>query len=483
MEPEPSPEATPAQREQRKVVTALFADVVGSTALSEALDAEDVKLVVGEAVARIVREVEALGGYVKDLAGDGVLAFFGAPIASEDDAERAARVALRVLDQLAAYGREVESAWGIAGFGVRIGVSTGPVVLGTVGAGSRVEYAAFGQTVNRAARLQAAAEPGIVLVDEPTRRELEGIVDTDAPVELSLKGLADPVRAYPLRAIRGFAQRRGRRLGIDTQLFGREREVASAAAWLDRVRSGSGGMLVIAGEAGIGKSRLLGELQRRFMEAPLDGTDPAWLEGRCVSYGESLPLWPIRDLLRHWLGVSEEPELRVRLLLRRRLEALFGDRTPELYPYLASVLGITLEPDGVARLTALSPEALQYRTFEVISTLIEELAQRGPVVVAVEDLHWADPTSVQLLEQLLPLTEQAALLLVIAHREERDHPSWSLREQAARQYPHLLRELSLEPLSGDAERELLHSLAGRDTLPSSVADQLLRQAEGNPFFL
>src|SRR4051794_34415622 len=157
-------------REERKVLTVLFADIVGSTALGELLDPEDVKLVVGEAVARIVGEVEALGGHVKDLAGDGVLAFFGAPTTREDDSERALRAALRIVHELDDYGREVLRGWGIDGFGVRVGVATGPVVVGEIGGGGRVEYAAFGDTVNLAARLQGAAEPGTVLVDSLTQR-------------------------------------------------------------------------------------------------------------------------------------------------------------------------------------------------------------------------------------------------------------------------------------------------------------------------
>src|SRR5205814_1046301 len=171
-------------REERKVVTVLFADLAGSTALGEQLDPEEVKLVVGEAVSRIVLEVERLGGHVKDLAGDGVLAFFGAPVAYEDDAERAALAALRIVDEMAAYGDEVERSWGVAAFGVRVGIATGPVVMGALGAGARVEYAAFGDTVNTAARLQAATEPGSVLVDSATRRLLEPLFDWAEPVEL-----------------------------------------------------------------------------------------------------------------------------------------------------------------------------------------------------------------------------------------------------------------------------------------------------------
>ena len=168
---------TTAVREERKVLTAVFADVVGSTALADGLDPEDVKLIVGEAVTRIVGEVESLGGHVKDLAGDGVLAFFGAPTTREDDAERAVRCALRIVGEMEEYAREVRRGWGAEGFGVRVGAATGAVVVGEVGAGSRVEYAAFGDTVNVAARLQSAAEPGAVLVDEATHRAVEGLFE------------------------------------------------------------------------------------------------------------------------------------------------------------------------------------------------------------------------------------------------------------------------------------------------------------------
>ncbi len=471
-------------REERKVVTALFADLVGSTALAERLDPEEVKLVVSEAVARIVREVEDLGGHVKDLAGDGVLAFFGAPVSYEDDAERAVRTAVRIVATLRGYATEVEQAWAVDGFGVRVGVGTGPVVLGQIGSGERIEYAAFGDTVNTAARLQAAADPGAVLVDAQTHRLVEPLFEWGAPLELTLKGKTAPVPAYtPISAHAVGVRPRGLE-GVQAALTGRDGELAVARACLDAVLRGTGGILFVTGEAGIGKSRLLAELDALFQAQSVDDAEPRWIVGRCASYSESIPLWPFRDLLREWLGVSfDEPELRVRVALRRAVERLFAERAPEIYPYLGSVLGVTLEPDAAGRLEQLSPEALQYRTFEVIGELLERLAADGPVVVAVEDLHWADPTSVQLMERLLAVTEQAAVLLVIDQRQERDHPSWQVKEVAAREFPHLFREIALEPLTGDAERELLHSLIGRDTLPAPVEQRLLDQAEGNPFFL
>src|SRR5439155_17997938 len=213
-------------------------------------------------------------------------------------------------------------------------------------------------------------------------------------------------------------------LGVQTPLVGREAELAIAHNAAEAVLAGTGGILFITGEAGIGKSRLAAEL-RAFVEAADSAHGPPrWLEGRCVSYGESLPYWPYRDILRDWLGVAlQEPELRLRVALRREVDRLFGDRALEIYPYLGAMLGLTLEPEAGARLAELSPEALQYRTFEVVRALFERLADERPLVVAVDDLHWADATSLQLTEQLLGATDSAAVLLVLEQRPERDHAS------------------------------------------------------------
>ena len=423
-------------REERRVVTAMFADLVGSTALAERLGPEDTKLIVNDAVARVIGAVEAFGGTVKDLAGDGVLALFGAPTAHEDDPERAVRAALQVVEEISAYAIEVDRAFGHAGFGVRVGVDTGPVVVGSLGAGSRVEYAALGDAVNTAARLQAAAEPGTVLVGEETHRRVAPVFDWSDPRTLELKGKAGPVTAYRVEGVLAAPGYARELEAVQVRLVGRERELATAVEVVDAALAGSGGILFVTGEPGIGKTRLTAELRAHVEDAPPGPRRPLWIEGRCVSYGESMPYWPFRDLLRSWLGVlADEPELRVRLALRRRLDGLFGPRVLEVYPYLGAMLGLSLEPEARDRLAELSPEALQYRTFDVIRELLARLAADGPVVVVLEDLHWADATSLQLLERLLEDTETSALLLVLSTRPERDHPSWRLKESAARELP------------------------------------------------
>ena len=470
-------------REERRTVTVLFADIVGSTPLAEALDPEDVRLIVGEAVARMVRRVEGFGGTVKDLAGDGVLALFGAPVAHEDDPERAIRAGLAIAEDIAEYGSEVARGWGVDPLAVRIGVSTGPVVVGAVGAGSRVEYGATGDALNTAARLQAAADPGSVLVGAATRRLVEGLFEWSDVRSVELKGKAQPVEVSVALGTVGRPVRARGADGMQARLVGRDREIAVAREAVEAVLAGAGGILFVTGEPGIGKSRLLAELHDLALSLPCE-RPVTWLEGRCVSYGESLPYWPFRDLVRRWLGVSgDEPEVRARVALRRGAERVFGPRADETAPYLAAMLDLSVEPEAAARLAELSPESLQYRTFEVVWSFLELIADEGPVVVALEDLHWADATSLQLVERLLRLTEEAAVLLVVAQRPERDHPSWAVKEAAARDFPHRTHEVALEALSGQADRELLHALVGPGVLPAGVEDRVLEHAEGNPFFL
>ena len=471
-------------REERRIVTALFADLVGSTQLGERLDPEELKLVVGDAVARMVSAVEAFGGTVKDLAGDGVLALFGAPVAHEDDVERAIRAGLRIVEDVGAFGADVAHAWGVEGLHVRVGIDSGPAITGAVGAGSRVEYGAMGDAVNVASRLQSAAEPGTVLVSAEVRALTEPVFTWGSARAFDLKGKTEPVTAYLAKGLTGTPARTPRTGTTSAPMIGRDGELAGAREAASAVLAGAGWIIDVTGEPGIGKTRLIHELQRSFSTADPAHGRTLWLEGRCVSYGESLPYLPFRDLLRSWLGVQAgEPEIRVRVTLRRQIDRLFGGEAPRIVPYLAALLEVTHEGGIAERFAELSPEALQFRTFEVIRRLLARLADDGPVAVVIEDLHWADATSLQLLERLAADTETSALLLVVSSRPERDHPSWRIREDITRELPHRTTAIGLGALSGEAGEELLHSLVGADALPHDVQTRILGPAEGNPFFL
>ena len=471
-----------AIREERRVITVLVADLVGSTAIAERLGAEEARLVVGEAVARVVRIVERYGGTVKDLAGDGVLALFGAPVAHEDDAERALRAAVEVIGEIGRHAVEVAAGWGIEGFGVRVGVNTGEAVLGQLGAGDRVEYAAFGDTVNTCARLQSLAQPGTVLASVATRRAAETLFAWGEPQLLDVRGRSEPVEAVEVLDVLASGIRHP---VASTPLVGREDELAQGRAAVGAVIAGSGGVLIVIGEPGVGKSRITAELRSVFESAPAEHGTPRWLEGRCVSYGESMPYGVFRDLVRAWIGVAlNEPDLRVRVTLRRALDSAVGAQSAaQLYPYLGAMLGLTLEPDAQARVAELSPEALQYRTFEVVEQLLTALAADGPLTILLEDLHWADATSLALVERLLGAVEETALLLVMTARPERDHGWQRVRETAARDHPHRLCELTLGALSGRATEQLLGALAELESFPPGVRSRVVDAGAGNPFYL
>jgi len=470
-------------REERRVVTAVFADIVGSTPLGERLDAEEYKLVMSEAVARMVTAVESFGGTVKDLAGDGVLALFGAPVTHEDDPERAILASLRIVEEIGAFATEVAEAWAVEGLAVRVGVESGPVVAGAIGAGSRIEYTAVGDPVNTAARLQAQAEAGTVLVGATTRGMVEAAFAWGPTRDLELKGKTEPVRAAAVRAVTGMPARSTAE-GVGAAPFvGRDQELAVAREAAEAVLDGSGRIVFITGEPGIGKTRLGAEVYRVFTTEGSAHGRALWLEGRCVSYGASLPYWPFRDLLRSWLRIhGDDPPLRVRVALRKQLDRLFAGKVDELLPYLSALLELELEPEAAARLAELSPEALRFRTFEVLRTLLARLADEGPVAVSIEDLHWADATSLDLLAHLAEDTDTTALMLVCTTRDERDHVAWRLKEDIARSLPHRVTDIGLRALPEDAERDLLEALVGPG-FPDELRERIRDSSEGNPFFL
>lgn len=457
--------------EARKLVTAVFADIVGSTRLGELLDPEDFRELIGSAVARIVHIVEELGGSVKQLAGDGVLAIFGAPVSHEDDAERAVLAGLKIVEE---FGGEPATAAGEA-LEVRVGVETGVAVIGTIGGGRRIEYGAMGDPLNTAARLEAQAVPGSVLVGARTHRLVGPLFEWGEPRAYELKGKADAVVAYEVRGART-GGRAGGAAPTSAPLVGRDRELAIARERVDAVLGGVGGAVIVAGEAGVGKTRLLGELRGLFeSRKPAHGTG-LWLEGRCVSYGDNLPYWPIRALIRSWLGGGVgSPDA-----LPQRLAKLLGPRAEDMLPWLVSMMGAERAPEHASGLPA---EVIQRRVHDAFGALVERLAADGPVVIALEDVHWADESSALLIEHVLPLTERAAFLLVVTGRVERDRPFARVSGAAPAQLPHRCVELRLGPLDHEAQRALLRELLGAAALPGSVEAEILARAEGNPLYL
>jgi len=462
-----SPTASEAADELRPV-TALFADVVGSTALGEHLAPDEVKTLMGECVSRLSRAVEEYGGMVQAYLGDGICAYFGVPAAHEDDPERAARAALRILEVVREYWFELEAAWGLSEFNVRIGINSGQTAVGLVGSGDR-QPVALGDTTNVAARLQGSAAPGTICVGEATARALEHRFELEPLGGIPLRGRDEPVQAWRLVRARVRASP-----SPAFPLVGRDAELERLRAEVEGLtQAGRGRVLFLRGEAGMGKTRLLQEVRA------IAGEDVVWLQGDCLSYG-GLVLWPFIDMLRSWLGVGpDDPEVLVRTKTRARLGALLGARSSEALPALLRLLKARLEPDEDRELPAPADLAAAIRA--AYRTWIAALAEHGPVIVAIEDLHWADPSARAVAEELLSLTDGAPLLLAFTLRPGQSEGA-RLRLHALAEFAHRTIDVVLEPLSEDAARRLLHlSLPG--LVEEAAMSEVLSRAEGNPLFL
>jgi class 3 adenylate cyclase len=468
---------------ERKPVTALFADVVGSTSMAEQMDPEDWTAMINEAFDLMSRAVFRYEGTIAQLQGDAMLAFFGAPVAHEDDPERAIFAALDMLDATAEFAAQLKSTHGID-FRIRAGVNSGPVMVGNVGSDLRYEYTALGDAVNVAARMQTAAQPGTVLVTEMTRRLTGDTFDLDDLGEIDVKGKAEPIHVYRVLG-RKAAPRRHRGLesvGLDSPMVGREEPLARLTSLLDIVAAGRGRMAFVIGEPGIGKSRLLAELKR----AALDRTSTVrWVEGRCLSYGRNLPYHLVIDLIRSIVGVGfAVPEEEARAALDRELEASLGADAAEAADtgtYLAHLLGLPLRPTEAVKTEA--PEVLQARYIAATHRLLRGMSARETIGIVCEDLHWADAASIDVVRNLMPLATQLPILFVAAMRAETDSPGWALLGQARGLFGDALTEIRLEALDEAQSRVLVANLLEIESLPERVRDLILQRAEGNPFFV
>jgi class 3 adenylate cyclase len=476
---------------ERKLVTLLFTDIVGSTALAERLDPEEWGEVVSGAHRCVTEAIHSRGGTVAQLLGDGVLAFFGAPITHEDDPVRAVSASLAILSSIGTYAQELASRQRIENFQMRVGLNTGLVVVGNVGSAGHMEYLAVGDSVNLAARLQSAASPNSVLISESTARLVRHAFELESVGPLDLKGKSEPISAFRV-VVRKSVQESGRGIeGLSSPLVGRDQELAQLRASLGDVGRGRGRVVSLMGEAGLGKSRLLTELKHVAMRGDAEaGAGQArpitWIEGRCLSDESAIPYALITSALRYWLGdaaSAHQINADRYASLTERVGQVVGDRVDDVAPLLATLLGITLTGEAAERVRYLEPPMLRGRIFGAVGEFVRELAKIQPTILVLEDLHWTDSTSLDLIEQLLPLTERGMLMILAAFRPQRQEPSWRFYEVAQRDYSHRHTAIALEPLDEAESRSMVANLLHIEDLPESVRALILRKAEGNPFFI
>jgi class 3 adenylate cyclase/tetratricopeptide (TPR) repeat protein len=466
---------------ERKHVTVLFADVVDSTGLGERLDPEQVAEIMNGAFAFLDASVTKYGGTVARLLGDAIIAFFGAPVAHEDDAERAVRAGLDIQAATREYAELVERDYGVD-FEVRVGINTGLAVLAAMGGEIRTEYTAMGDTTNVAARMQSAAMPGTVLISASTYNLVKGLFEFESRGATMVKGKSTPIETYEMLAPRSVPGKlRGLEgEGLTSPLVGRSTEFRLVNDKLEEVaREERGAFITVVGEAGLGKSRLMAEVRNSVTadsQRPVD-----WLEGRALSYGQAVTYYPWRQVIRQAIDAQEgeAPEV-VREKLHRDPSR---DRMPEGDPKYLEVI-LSVESDATLEaLKELEGDALVGRITEATRGYLRARANQMPTVIVLDDLHWADTATLDLLLGVAGLVEDLPLLIICLLRPDKNAPSWTVIERARERLGERFTEIVLEPLDVAHSKELLGNLLYIEDLPESVRRLILSKAEGNPFFV
>ena len=507
-ETQPTPPSVPIKGE-RRLATVILADVKGSTDLLERIGTEAWVEVMNRVLQLLETEVYRFGGEVDQFRGDGLVAFFGATSAHEDDPELAVLSGLAMQRALEPLATELTSREGID-IQLRVGVNTGEVIVTSIGdSDQHSEDTAMGEAIALAARMETAAEPGTVLVSENTYNLVESQFEWEPLGEIMVKGVSEPVAVFrPLRAVDEADQLQGLRPHLlEIGLIGRESEFKNLKENVELLRDGRGGIVMVTGDTGMGKSSLVANVQRYVIREDalladvrsserhpetFQSDQPqgkaveslTWLQGRCRSYNQSLPYSMWHNLLRRWLGVPEgEPQTETRDRLRHQAQMLWGDKSVEYYPYLATFLSLPLESTYEDRVKHLNAEGLHHQFFLTIWNWVKAMIEKGPLVLAFEDVHWADVSSLELLEQCLPLCDQEALLWLIILRPERESAAWEFRHRVETRYPHRLNQLVLSLLTEDQGGEMIDRLIGPGVLPQETRSLLLERAEGNPYYI
>ena len=460
---------------ERRVVTMLFCDVKGSTAAAEDLDPEEWHEIMNGAFEHLIAPVYHYEGTLARLMGDAVLAFFGAPIAHEDDPVRAVLAGLEIADSIGPYRTEVKRDWGID-FDVRVGINTGLVVVGEVGSDLRMEYTAMGDAINLASRMEQTAEPGTVRITGDTFKLVEPLFDFEDLGGIEVKGKSEPVRAYRVLGRKAQAGSLRGIEGLEAPLIGRDVETEVLRRAVDKVSNGTGGVVCLIGEAGLGKSRQIAEARRTFTNTSESGR---WHETASLSYETAQPYGLFRHLVREVCGAGENDPPEVLSDAISRVSATVDpDRREQVEAVLGALFGLRTDSSA-----PVEGETFKGLLFSATEQLWSAWASRTPTVVVFDDLHWADPASVELVLHMMRLVDRYPLLLLCATRPERTAPGWKIVETAASDYGDRYSEIALEPLSDRDSNHLVDGLLTVADLPAAMRRQILDKSEGNPFFV
>ncbi len=465
---------------QRRNVTVLFADLSGFTAYSHQVDSEDAYALIQQFIGLMVKDVYKYDGMVDKFMGDGLMAIFGAPIAHENSSELAIRSAIEMQADVSRLGESMKDRLP-EGLVLHVGLHSGPVVVGSIGTNMLMNYTAIGDTVNLAYRLVENAPPGTILVSEAVYQHTHPIFDFNPVEPLHLKGLPQPVSAF---AVVGLRSQPGPVRGIEgmrAPMIGRDVELSlldQIGGALAEARQSS--FVFIQGEAGIGKSRLVAE----FVEH-MRGRGIYTLTGCSFTYRRSMSYWIFLDLLRGYLGVpTNAPEADVREKLTRKVDDLLGAHGSEVFPFLEYLFSLkTISGETSEKLRFLDAPQLRRQIFMAVRDLLVAEARRNPIVLIFEDLHWADESSLDLLEFLIEAVRQEPVMIVSISRPTPETALQKVIEQAYRSMEERFYTIQLQSLSAAQSQVLLEKLLSIQNLPVETCQEIIDHSAGNPFYL
>jgi class 3 adenylate cyclase/tetratricopeptide (TPR) repeat protein len=461
---------------ERRVVTMLFCDVRGSTAMAEELDPEDWTDVMNEAFGHLIEPVVRHEGTVARLMGDAILAFFGAPTAHEDDPQRAVMAGLEIVSSIATLREKVARERGLD-LNVRVGINTGAVVVGDVGSELKQEYSAMGDAVNVAARMEQTAEPGTVQITEDTYKLVADLFEVEPLGGVELKGKRRPVESYRVlgRLDAPWTVRAARRM--DASLVGREQEMAAIRAAFDRAKEGRGSVLLLVGDPGIGKSRLIEEANAIWaMAEPTD--DRRWDFWGCVPFDTMQPYAQYRRLMKERANVKEsDPAEAVRAKIADLMESIALEGWEERSEQVArALLGVEREDEP-----HLEGEEFQGAATELV--VGSTLAQGGRRLIVFEDLHWCDHASLELVRATTELVEENPIVVLASFRPDREAISWEFKEWVETDLAAHATVLELDSLSAEQSDELIGAFLPIPEMTGAERQRILRNTEGNPLFM
>lgn len=456
----------------------MFCDMKGSTPLVESLGPEKAYSFMDQIYEILIHQVQDYEGTVNELTGDGIMALFGAPIALEDAPQRALRSALSIHREI---GRFNDQHHGAIPIQMRIGVHTGPVVVGTLGNDLRVEFKAVGDTVNLASRMEELAEPGSTYVTGDTFKLTQGLFNFKALGEKVVRGKDETVTVYKLMSSKKdvYRPRLGSERMIYSEMVGRDKELDKLEFQVMKAINGEGSIVNIIGEAGIGKSRLVAELKGRGVDKRV-----AFLEGRAVSIGRNLPFHPIIDLLKHWARIREDDGETIAFeKLEAAVKNFCQEEVKEVLPFVATLMGMKLFGRYAERVKGIEGEALEKLILKNLRDLLIKETELTPLVIVAEDLHWADTSTIELMESLFRLVEKQRILFVNVFRPGYKATGDRIVETIKDTFPAYYVEIAIKPLDEKLGEMLISNMMNITGLHYSVIDQIVKRADGNPFFI